>query len=121
MEDINMGTHVLGKVVGCNPDFLRALNIEDIKGKVSQIIKDCNLTELKDPKYHPFPNDSFTALVGLAESHAAFHTWPELGVVTIDVYTCNYSRDNSEGARKAFDEIAKLFGKGKVIKREIER
>jgi spermidine synthase len=36
-----------------------------------------------------------TGTVLLAESHLAIHTWPETGSVTIDVYVCNFSADNS--------------------------
>jgi spermidine synthase len=31
----------------------------------------------------------------LAESHLALHTWPERAGVTLDVYVCNFSTDNS--------------------------
>lgn len=46
-----------------------------------------------------------TGTVVLAESHLAIHTWPESGDVTLDVYVCNYSRDNSDRARKVFDHV----------------
>ncbi len=41
-----------------------------------------------------------TGTVVLAESHLAIHTWPEIGGVTLDVYVCNFSADNSQAARK---------------------
>ena len=40
-----------------------------------------------------------TGAVILAESHLAVHTWPELNAVTLDLYVCNFSQDNSVAAR----------------------
>ena len=42
-----------------------------------------------------------TGAVILAESHLAVHTWPELNAVTLDLYVCNFSQDNSVAARSA--------------------
>jgi S-adenosylmethionine decarboxylase proenzyme len=50
-----------------------------------------------------------TGTVVLAESHLAIHTWPEVGGVTLDVYVCNFSGDNSSKARALFDEIIGRF------------
>src|SRR3954462_2390917 len=38
-------------------------------------------------------------VVLLAESHVAVHTWPELDAATLDVYVCNFGRDNSRRTR----------------------
>lgn len=38
--------------------------------------------------YHPFEPQGVTALVGLAESHASIHTYPELGYYAADIFTC---------------------------------
>ncbi len=46
-----------------------------------------------------------TGTVVLAESHLAIHTWPESGDVTLDVYVCNFSRDNSDRARRVFARV----------------
>jgi len=43
-----------------------------------------------------------TGTVVLAESHLAIHTWPETGDVTLDIYVCNFSRDNSDLAHSLY-------------------
>ena len=37
------------------------------------------------------------------------HTWPEHGFVTIDVYVCNYTTDNSAKAQRLFDTMQSAF------------
>jgi spermidine synthase len=51
------------------------------------------------------PARRVTGTVLLAESHLAIHTWPETGSVTIDVYVCNFSADNSGKARRLMEGV----------------
>ena len=39
-------------------------------------------------RFHQFEPLGVTGIVLLAESHASVHTWPEAGLVTLDVFTC---------------------------------
>jgi len=50
-----------------------------------------------------------TGTVVLAESHLAIHTWPEMSGVTLDIYVCNFSADNSAAARALFAEMKTTF------------
>jgi hypothetical protein len=47
--------------------------------------------------------------VVLAESHLAVHTWPELGVVTLDVYVCNLGGDHSAQAEALLADLQAAF------------
>lgn len=38
--------------------------------------------------FHEFPGGGYTGTVMLAESHAAVHTWPELGYAWAELVTC---------------------------------
>ena len=62
-----------------------------------------------------------TGAVILAESHLAVHTWPELSAVTLDLYVCNFSQDNSAAARAAFDALIAHFAPLRCEHREIRR
>ena len=62
-----------------------------------------------------------TGAVILAESHLAVHTWPELSAVTLDLYVCNFSQDNSTAARAACDQLIAAFLPKRVERRELER
>lgn len=62
-----------------------------------------------------------TGAVVLAESHLAVHTWPELRAVTLDLYVCNFSQDNSAVARAACERLIAAFAPGKLVRQELER
>ncbi len=79
--------------------------------------------------FHAFPilaghtTAGLTGVVLLAESHLAVHTWPERGVVTLDVFVCNLADDNSARARQLLDALVQGFAPQchqlQMIRREI--
>ena len=76
--------------------------------------------------FHPFRDAAgepagVTGTVVLAESHLAVHTWPEVGGVTLDVYVCNFSGDNSARAQALFAEVIAAFAPVRVEKKEVAR
>ncbi len=62
-----------------------------------------------------------TGAVVLAESHVAVHTWPELGAVTLDIYVCNFSRDNEGRAEALYRSLIDLFRPEKLERRTLRR
>lgn len=62
-----------------------------------------------------------TGTVVLAESHLAIHTWPETGDVTLDVYVCDFSMDNSEKARQLFHRLLELLEAKEITSQEVIR
>jgi spermidine synthase/S-adenosylmethionine decarboxylase len=62
-----------------------------------------------------------TGAVVLAESHLAVHTWPELGAVTLDLYVCNFSQDNSAAARAACERLIAAFSPLRLVRQELLR
>jgi spermidine synthase len=79
--------------------------------------------------FHQFPagegskdeSGGVTGCVVLAESHLAIHTWPELGSVTLDVYVCNYTQDNSDKARAVVDDLQQLFKPEDYVRHDVPR
>ena len=76
--------------------------------------------------FHPFRDAAgepagVTGTVVLAESHLAVHTWPEIGSVTLDVYVCNFSGDNSAQAQALFAEVIAAFAPARLEKKEVTR
>jgi spermidine synthase len=62
-----------------------------------------------------------TGTVVLAESHLAIHTWPDTGDVTLDVYVCNFSRDNSDRARQVFQRVIGALAPEEIVRHEVIR
>ena len=76
--------------------------------------------------FHPFRDAAgapagVTGTVVLAESHLAVHTWPEVGGVTLDVYVCNFSGDNSGRAQALFAEVIATFAPARTDRKEVAR
>lgn len=62
-----------------------------------------------------------TGTVVLAESHLAIHTWPETGDVTLDVYVCNFSRDNSDRAQAVYRKVIEQLSPLETVAHQVTR
>lgn len=62
-----------------------------------------------------------TGVVIVSESHLTIHTWPERRYVNLDVFFCNYSRDNTKKARSVFAEFKKIYRPKRIKIREVWR
>jgi S-adenosylmethionine decarboxylase len=113
------GLHILGTFTGCDPGAL-ALDGTTLTRRIRDIVVGCGLRPVAE-SFHDFPGGGVTAVVCLAESHAAVHTWPGEGLVTCDVFTCNHTKDTTNACRQAFAGIAALCGATDVRSQEIRR
>lgn len=112
------GLHSLGTI--WTHDQRAMTSVRKIRGNVMRLIKKHRLHALGQV-FHSFPSGGFSGIINLVESHIALHTWPELGLVTLDVYLCNYKRDNSKACKELFQEIAELFSSERKVVKYIER
>lgn len=72
------------------------------------------LIELEDLKIvgissHAFDTNGFTAAICLMESHICIHTWPEFNQLTLDIYLCNYLKNNSAKVLKIGEAFKSYF------------
>jgi spermidine synthase len=114
------GLHLIGDLGGCRCDPQLLLDGTSFKDKCVALVNESGLTVM-DASFHQFEGSGFTGTVVLAESHLAIHTWPERQGLTLDVYVCNYSADNSAKARMLFDAIVGYFQPSEVAKHEVDR
>lgn len=119
------GLHLIADLYGCqcSSDILldRAV-LEEI------CVNECRSAGLTPvgAYFYQFTHDDgqqagVTGTVVLAESHLAIHTWPETGDVTLDVYVCNFSRDNSGRARAVFDRVVAMLCPGEAVCQDVIR
>jgi spermidine synthase len=114
------GLHLIGDLSGCRCDPRLLLDGERFRERCVELVNASGLT-IMDVSFHQFEGSGYTGAVVLAESHLAIHTWPETSSLTLDVYVCNYSADNSAKARKVFDAIIEHFQPTDAARHEIER
>ena len=114
------GLHLIGDLTGCRCDPQLLLDGESFRAKCIEMVAAAGLTTM-DATFHTFDGGGFTGTVVLAESHLAIHTWPERQGLTLDVYVCNYSADNSGKARKLFDQLVDYFQPTEAARHEVDR
>lgn len=117
MEDYKPGLHILS-TFSAPVSFLT--DAEGCKLFFNGIIHQLGLTEV-GCVYHSFPNNGFTAVVGLTESHVSIHTWPEFGLATFDVFLSNFTNDNSEKVRTFYAETIRYFQATELNRQEVKR
>ena len=113
MEEIK-GFNILLDLHDCDQDKLD--NYKEIKENLSAIVKKSDF-KIVGEKYHKFKPYGVTGVILLASSHVSVHTWPELGFVAVDIYSCK----GFENAKKIADDLIKFFGAKRVESKEIVR
>ncbi len=103
------GLHLIADLYRCNPAQPLMIECERLEALCVEECRAAGLTPLgayfyqfRDERGEPA---GVTGTVVLAESHLAIHTWPESGDVTLDVYVCNFSRNNSDRARAVYARV----------------
>ena len=98
-----LGHHYLVDFAGCD-----AATLDDPARLLAALRALCaaaRLTELGQ-SVHRFEPQGVTALLLLAESHVALHTWPERGQAALDLFSCRSSAPEV----LPFDELARALG-----------
>lgn len=119
------GLHLTGDLFDCSCPAALLTDLE----KLSTLCRDATIRAgltIVDEKYHVFPEwqgqpGGITGAVLLAESHLALHTWPERRGVTLDVYVCNFTDDNTPKAQQLFDELMLAFRPKSQVVNRIDR
>ena len=109
-----VGRHVLAELSGIDAtllddaDRLRTLLAESLTEAGAQVRQ--VVTERFEPQ-------GATVVAVLAESHASVHTWPELGSMHVDVFTCGEEADPVAAVRL----LAERTGAGETALQVVDR
>lgn len=119
------GLHLIADLHNCQCPLNRLLDAKALEQLCVDACHRHGLTVVGQ-LFHTFQNAEgeaagVTGTVVLAESHLAIHTWPEILSVTLDVYVCNFSGDNSRRAETLFEEVIAVFLPGEIEKSAVSR
>lgn len=117
-EPMITGLHIVGYVK--TEDREKITSADLFRVFLSGLIESVGVKELGS-FYHSFDGGGFTGVVCLSESHIAIHTWPELNYITLDVFLCNYQKNNEAKCHRLFDSMCDYFVPVSVNKQEIIR
>ncbi|OQO94032.1 adenosylmethionine decarboxylase [Saccharomonospora piscinae] len=97
------GKHVLAELDGIDAHLLD--DDEFLRSTLATTLADAGAT-VCEVIAHRFEPQGVTVLAMLAESHASVHTYPEIGAMFVDVFTCGDRADPEHAVRL----LAKALG-----------
>jgi S-adenosylmethionine decarboxylase len=103
------GLHLIGDLYRCRCDGGVLVNLAELRSHCVAFCREAGLEVVGESFYQFGGAGGVTGTVLLGESHLAIHTWPESDAVTLDVYVCNYSTDNSGMAESLFGRVVTLL------------
>eukprot|EP00559_Dactyliosolen_fragilissimus_P006037 CAMPEP_0184866378 /NCGR_PEP_ID=MMETSP0580-20130426/22137_1 /TAXON_ID=1118495 /ORGANISM="Dactyliosolen fragilissimus" /LENGTH=758 /DNA_ID=CAMNT_0027366049 /DNA_START=237 /DNA_END=2510 /DNA_ORIENTATION=+ len=101
-EHLPAGQHILMDIKNVNKEFLNS--DERLAAAMVDVIRSAGLT-LLSYHCHSLQPMGVSCVGVLLESHISFHTWPEEGVITLDLFTCG-----SSPLLPVIPELKRLFG-----------
>ncbi|MFG1519145.1 MAG: adenosylmethionine decarboxylase [Thermoplasmataceae archaeon] len=109
-----VGVQIIADLYGVDQDLIsESSGLYEI---VEKAVKYSRLTKISSD-YYQFQPHGVSGIVLLAESHLAFHTWPEHNLVTLDIYTCG----EPENADSAFNYIVSRLSPTSVEYKKLTR
>jgi S-adenosylmethionine decarboxylase len=109
-----LGHHYIVEGSGCNPEVIsRVEQVEQIMVRAAELAD----VQVWAISFHRFSPDGVSGVVVISESHLSVHTWPELGYVALDIYTCGERAKPEEAVQHAL----KAFGASNMHITEVTR
>ncbi len=109
-KKIITGLHIFGEFLVEDKKKLTSLSIN--KKFILGLIKKYELN-LLGVIAHKFPKSGFTLIF--------LHSWPEFSYLTLDIYLCNFKKDNTETVKKIFNDFVKFYQPSHFTKKILRR
>lgn len=108
------GQHVLAEFEGIDPVPLD--DVDFLAGTLRSALREAGATVCDVVSKHFVPQ-GVTVIALLSESHASLHTYPELGSVFLDVFTCGNRADPELAMRLLAESLGARSAKITTIAR----
>jgi S-adenosylmethionine decarboxylase proenzyme len=117
-REMGKGIHIISNLYECKrPEYL--VDKKKLEALLTKTIQENELTVLRKD-FHKFVPEGvdeeenrlygMTGYMLLAESHVSIHTWPDReNYIAMDIFVCNYSKDNRENAMKIYHSLLDSF------------
>lgn len=92
----------------CQGDVNLLQHLEPLRHACLHAVQMASLTIVGE-RFHQFEPAGVTGVILLAESHIAIHTWPEQRFVSLDIYVCHFSADNTDKAERLLQHLIEAF------------
>lgn len=100
------GKHLIATLTTDQSQLIKTYSA--FRTKVEELIAHFQLQKLGEV-YHDFSPAGFTAVICLSESHLSIHTWPEHGLINLDIYLSNFKRNNEDAVMGIYQALEKHF------------
>ena len=109
-----IGHHYIAEASGCKPDVIGKVEaVERILVRAAEVAG----VQVWSISFHRFDPNGVSGVVVISESHMSLHTWPEVGYVALDIFTCG----DTAKPEKAVQWALKEFGATNVHITEVTR
>jgi S-adenosylmethionine decarboxylase proenzyme len=114
------GLQLCADLQGCSGPLLT--DLPALRELLTRSVQQSGLSAVAE-RFHAFEpaGSGITGVLLLAESHLAVHTWPEQQAVTLDLYVCNHSGDNSAKAEALWQQLRNAFAPADAQVQRIQR
>ncbi|MFZ3193551.1 MAG: adenosylmethionine decarboxylase [Moraxellaceae bacterium] len=102
------GIQLMADIFDCQGDINLLQHLEPLRHACLHAVHSANLTIVGE-RFHQFEPAGVTGVILLAESHVAIHTWPEQRFVSLDIYVCHFSADNTNKAERLLQHLIDSF------------
>jgi len=113
--------HIIADFYKCKGNHAYLSNVRFLRNKLTNVVLDSGFGIIAS-HFHKFGGSrGITGIFIVIESHLMVHTWPEKKSVNVDIFFCNYNKDNSKKSKIVFKTLIDLYKPERIIKKEIKR
>lgn len=106
--------HLIGHLEG---PIIRT--VQELEACMDRVVNECRLTVV-GRAFHQFEPEGATGVLVLSESHFSAHTYPEHGLVYVDVFCCSPTFDAAACALSLKENFGARTFESQIINRSIQ-